>query len=271
MSVGQNSEIRLRPIRSVTMLPTVRAIFALMLREMTASYGRTPGGYLWAVASPAAGIGLLVAVFSLAFRSPPIGNNFALFYATGMLPFLVFSTVGGLLAASINYSKSLLAYPGVTFIDAIASRFILNLATQILSSTIIFSCIFLIYDTQAIIDFQRITSAFALVAALTLGIGTLNCFMASMYPIYQTVWGILTRPLMILSGVIFPFDAVPQPYQDYLWYNPLIHVIGQMRSGFYPGYDAPYVSLEYVYGISLVTGLFGLIFLRRYYKFILFN
>ena len=67
-----------------------RAIGALVLREMATTFGRSPGGWLWAVAEPVAVIALLSFAFSLAFRSPSLGTSFPLFYATGYLPFLLF-------------------------------------------------------------------------------------------------------------------------------------------------------------------------------------
>lgn len=39
-----------------------------------------------------------------------------------------------------------------------------------------------------------------------------------------------------------------------------------MRRGFYPYYDANYVSLTYVFGVSLVTMAIGLLLLRRFHK-----
>ena len=105
---------------------SLRAIIALMLREMATTYGRSPGGYLWAVLEPAAGIGVLTAIFSFALVSPPIGTNFPMFYATGIVPFLAFIDVSNKIAQSIQFSKALLTYPRVTFIDAIMARFFLN-------------------------------------------------------------------------------------------------------------------------------------------------
>ncbi|MEO0656736.1 MAG: sugar ABC transporter permease, partial [Pseudomonadota bacterium] len=70
---------------------SLRSIIALMLREMATSYGRSPGGYLWAVLEPAAGIAILTLIFSFAFIGPPIGTSFPMFYATGMVPFLAYS------------------------------------------------------------------------------------------------------------------------------------------------------------------------------------
>ena len=66
----------------------LRVLFALILRDMSAKFGRSVGGYLWAVAEPLGGIVLLAVAFSLALRMPPIGTSFLFFYATGMIPFI---------------------------------------------------------------------------------------------------------------------------------------------------------------------------------------
>jgi ABC-type polysaccharide/polyol phosphate export permease len=118
-------KLNLRHKRTM-LFATPRIISALILREIGTSYGRSPGGYLWALAEPVLGIALLTVIFSIGFRTPPIGVNFPLFYATGLLPFLMFVDLSNKVAQAINYSKQLLAYPRVTFIDALLGRFILN-------------------------------------------------------------------------------------------------------------------------------------------------
>lgn len=257
---------RLRPVNAGPRFGTMRTIAALILREMTASYGRSPGGYVWALAEPILGIALLSFIFSVGFRSPLVGVNFPIFYATGLLPFLMFSDLSTKIAQSINYSKQLLAYPRVTFVDAILGRFILNLLTQILISTIVMAGIILLFDTRAQIDMAHVLTAVALSAALGLGIGTFNCFLMSMAPLWQRIYSILTRPLLLVSGVIFTFESVPEPYRGWLWYNPLIHIVGLTRAGFYHSYAAIYASPLYVCAIALGFGFFGLLFLRRYHR-----
>ena len=79
----------------------------------------------------------------------------------------------------------------------------------------------------------------------------------------------MTRPLLLISAVLFTLETVPQPYRDWLWFNPLVHIIGTLRAGFYNSYDATYVSPVYVFGISLMLMLSGLILLRRYHNDIL--
>ena len=73
----------------------LRVITALVIREMGTQFGRSAGGYLWAIAQPLGGIVLLAIAFSLALRTPPLGNSFMLFYATGIMPFTMFNTMAG--------------------------------------------------------------------------------------------------------------------------------------------------------------------------------
>lgn len=248
---------------------SMRTTMALILREISTAYGATPGGYLWAVAEPVASIFLLTVVFSYSFHNPPMGVNFAIYYATGMLPFLMFTSVANKVAMTLRFSKPLLAYPAVTFVDAILARFLLTVATDLLVYTLVLLAICFMFDTRTIAVIPGIALSFAMAAALGLGIGTLNCFLFSLFEAWVSMWSILTRPLVIISCVLFPLSAVPEPFRGYLWYNPLVQIVGKMRSSFYPNYDDSYVSLTYVFGLALVALLLGLILLARYYRYII--
>ncbi len=245
-------------------LPSLRIVFALVMREMTTRYTRLAGGYLWAIVEPVAAIALLSFVFSQAFRSPPVGVSFALFYATGYLPLMLYTDLSEKTASAINFSRQLLFYPAVTFVDALLARFLLNLLTQVLVFTLVIGGILLIGDARARPDFERLVLALSMGAALGFGFGAINCLLFSIFPIWQRLWGVLSRPLFIISCLFYTFESLPSAYQDILWFNPLVHVVGEMRAGLYPTYDAPYVSRAYVFGLSLVTAVFGLLLLRRF-------
>jgi capsular polysaccharide transport system permease protein len=253
---------RPRARRRLPRFATLRATLALVLREMSTSYGRSPGGYLWAVLEPVAGIALLTAVFSIGFHAPALGVSFAMFYATGMLPFVLFTDVVGKLGQALNYSKQLLAYPRVTVVDALLARFVLNLMTQLLVSYLVLGGILMLLDTRVILDGPVLAQAYALCALLALGVGSFNAYMLVRFPIYQRAWSIAMRPLFLLSCIFYLFDSIPQPWRDWLWYNPLVHVVGLVRRGFYPGYDATYVSVPYVVGVALGALVLGLLLLR---------
>lgn len=250
-------------------LVTLRAVTALMLREMSTTYGRSPGGYLWAVLEPVAGIALLTAIFSISFHKPALGSNFSMFYATGMLPFILFTDVSGKLAQALNYSRQLLVYPRVTFVDAIAARFLLNLMTQVLVSYIVLGGLMALFETRVIPDGRTLVTAYALTALLALGVGTLNSYLTVRFPVYQRIWSIAMRPLFLMSCIFFLFDTLPETYGRWLWYNPLVHVIGLVRRGFYPSYDGAYISEAYVLALGLGTLVTGLLLLRRDHKILL--
>mgnify|MGYP005988598791 CR=1 FL=1 len=244
---------------------TFRVITALMLREMSTTYGRSALGYLWAILEPVGGILIMSFLFTLAFRSPGIGTNFPLFFASGVLPYNTFTDLMGKSASAIRFSKPLLFYPGVTFMDAILARVIMNAITQVMISAIVLTGILWIYDVDVILDMPRIIEGFAMAIALGVGIGTLNAFFFAMSPFWERIWSVLTRPLFLLSCIIFVYDQVPQPYRDYLWWNPAVHIVGKVRQGVYATYDASYVSPLYVMGVAAVTFTLGILFLRRFH------
>ncbi|SDY47580.1 capsular polysaccharide transport system permease protein [Jannaschia faecimaris] len=245
---------------------SLRAVVALMLREMATTHGRSPGGYAWAVLEPVAGIALLSLVFSVAFRAPALGVSFPMFYATGMLPFLMFNAVANTVSQSLNFSRPLLAYPTVTFVDALIGRFLLNTMTQLMVAYVLLSGIFFLFDTRVTPDYSIIVEAFTLAALLAGGIGVLNAFLVGRFPIWQQAWSIIMRPMFLISCIFFLFETVPQPYRDWIWWNPLVHIVGLMRRGFYGTYDATYVSPVYVMVVGLVALMLGLVFLRRYHR-----
>ena len=245
---------------------TPRTIVAMMLREMVTTYGRSPGGYLWAVLEPVAAIGLLSLVFSLAFRAPSLGGNFPLFYASAYLPYMLFIDINNKLAAAIRFSRPLLAYPAITLVDVILARFLLNLLTHIMVYVVVVAGIVLAFDLQISLKTSAVINAFGMSAVLALGAGTLNCYLTTAFPIYDRIWQIATRPLVIVSGLFFVLESVPPDYRDILWFNPLYHVTGAMRDGLYATYDATYVAPGFVYLIGLICLALGLLLLKKNYR-----
>lgn len=246
--------------------PVLRAIVALILREMSTRYGRSPGGYIWAVLEPLGGILILSLGFSLLLRSPSLGNSFLLFYASGFLPFQVYSSLSAFVARSIQFSQSLLFYPAVTWIDALIARFVLNALTGLLVSYVLMTGILVMVDTQTVLDMIPMLQAMGLAMILGLGVGAMNCALFGLVSAWNQIWKIATRPLFIVSGVIFLYEDMPESVQAILWWNPLMHITGLMRRGVYSTYGADYVSVTYVAGVSLVCLVLGLVLLGRYHR-----
>lgn len=246
-----------------------RTIFALMLREMGTTYGRSPGGYIWAVLEPVGMIVILSLAFSLLIHAPALGNNFTLFYATGFLPFEIYGSVAAKTAGALMFSRALLAYPSVTWMDAILARFFLAFLTLLAVFCIIMIGIMFIANTHVILDFAAIATGLLLAGLLGLSIGVMNCLLFGLYPMWKSIWGIITRPLFLASGVLFIYEDMPPLVQDILWWNPLMHITGLIRKGFYSTYHASYISIPYTLGLSLIILCMGLLFLGTHYKRVL--
>lgn len=248
-----------------------RTVFALLLREMATTYGRSPGGYIWAVVQPVAAIAMMTVFFKLFMRTPSLGINFPLFYATGYLALNMFTTLSNKMGSSIRFSRPLLAYPSVTFVDAILARFLLGFLTEVMIIYLVFAGIMIIWETRAFLDLTRIVEAAALMAVLGFGVGVLNCYLMSAFPIWEQAWGILTRPLFIVSTIFYTLEDMPQHVRDVLWFNPIVHGVGIMRMGFYPTYQPQWISVTYVLSIAFVCAVLGLMLLRRHHRDLINN
>lgn len=266
---GQTAQTRALSAAGPVRLATARVIMALILREMSTRYGRTPGGYIWGILEPLAAILLLSVGFSLVLRTPGLGTSFLLFYATGYLPFNLYQTLAQAISAAIRFSRPLLKYPVVSWLDAVLARFLLNSLTGILVSAILISGILAVIDSRTVLDLPPIVEAMALAMVLGLAVGVINCALTGLFPVWEVIWAILTRPLFIASGILYVYDNLPPLAEYILWFNPLIHIVGLMRTGFYPTYTASYVDPVYVVGVSLALLTMGLLLLGRYHREVL--
>ena len=233
---------------------------------MTTTYGRSPGGFLWAVAEPVAAIALLSFAFSLVFVAPPLGRDFALFYATGFLPFFLFLEVSQKVAAALTFSRPLLGFAAVTWVDAILGRFTLSILAHAVVATLVLTALMGMADGVPNPQPGLLALAFMMAALLALGVGTLNAYVTGAFPVWERLWAIVMRPMFIVSGVIFLFEDVPLALQKWLVWNPLFHITGMVRQAFYPSYHPEYVSPVFVFAVSLFLLLVGGCLLHRFHE-----
>lgn len=239
---------------------TVRAVWALLLREFATSNTRASGGILWAFFTPIASIILLTVIFSSGFRAPPVGDVFAIYYATGIIPFAMFTSVSGQLGTCIQSNKRLLKYPRITVLDTVIARLIFTILVQIIVGFIIYTAILRVWDAKTVLNVALILKTMITAAVFGTGVGLVNLVVFPRFPSYQHIWGILTTPLFLVSCVIFPLKEVPPPFDAWLSWNPLVHFIEISRTGFYHGYHDHGLSLRYPFYLGVGLTVLGLIF-----------
>lgn len=240
---------------------TFRVLGALMVREMITRYGRSWGGYLWAILEPAGIVMVLTLALGAFLRHPPIGNSFALFYASGYLVFYFFHQIANQAGSAVSVNRELLQLPMVRPLDAVIARFILTFLTLICVAVLIFGTLLVL--THNTVNIARVFRAMLAVSVLGLGVGVTNAVIFVYVPVWRQVWTMLTAPLMIISGTFFLFSSMPSNIQKILIWNPLIHITGEMRMAFYPTYRGDYINLGYPIGVGLALVVIGMALVLR--------
>ncbi|WP_454849019.1 ABC transporter permease [Rhizobium binxianense] len=237
----------------------LRVVCALLVREMATRFGRRPGGYIWTLLDPAAHIALLTLIFQAIAHVPALGTSFPLFFATGYVGFQFYSAVVTYLNGAVRANKALLSYPNVAPIDTIFARYALQLGTTCAVAILVLGTISFTLRIPLTLDWPVIFEAGLLASVIGLGIGLFNNVMFARYPIYEQIFGIVSRPLFMVTGIFFLPDSIPLPYRDYLLLNPLCHAVMRFRSGFYAEYGPEVLNMNYLYIFSFLTLFTGML------------
>jgi capsular polysaccharide transport system permease protein len=189
-------------------------------------------------------------------RTPPKGESFTLFYATGYLAFSMYATMVSYVTQSISANKNLLQYPIVAPFDAVVARMLLQAATSaIVASVIIAGALYTVRHASPI-SWPQVMESTILAWLLALGVALLNIVLFNKMPLYEKVFKIITRPLFLLSGVLYSVVDMPTVMRDVLLWNPLTHVVILFREGFYGGVGADGLDLPFAIESAVIA--FGL-------------
>ena len=201
---------------------------------------------------------------SLFDRSMP-GVPFALWLLVGLVPFLMMRGIATNLMGAVSSNQALFSYRQVKPFDTFVAR----TAVQITVSTAVYILIafFMVYFLRyAIPIYQPIQmiATLTVMVVFAFSLGVFLCLLLRALPDIAPIVRLMFWPLMILSGVIFPLRFIPQPYYDWLLWNPFLHLIDMFRQYSMQMYTPlPGVSLEYPSKCALVGFFVAVLAYRR--------
>jgi len=241
-----------------------RVVAALIRREMRAHFGESRMGYLWALVEPGLHLAVMLAVFIyILHRRPALGTNTAVFILSGIIPYFLYSKIASYLAGSVSGNRQLLTLPPVKLHDVIVARTILEATTYIFVGYLMFLALFMSGVAEAVpYDLLRVLEGFGFAIAIGVGVGMINIVIVSYFHNWMTFFGFLSTPLWFFSGLWYIPDEIPEPYRHYILYNPLVHVIMIVRSGFYREFKATLLDMPYLVGFAGVVLAVGLAMIR---------
>src|SRR5579872_2424532 len=104
-----------------------RVVSALVLRDMHTRFGRTFFGTLIIVAWPLSHLLVLMCLFIVTRRLIPVGSDSAVFFGTGLLPYILCFYPARWIMFSVVQNRSLLGLPAVRVSDIILARSIVEI------------------------------------------------------------------------------------------------------------------------------------------------
>lgn len=254
----------LRAVRSPAAI-TIAVWRALFLREALTRIVSRRAAWFWLIAEPCFHVGYLMFLYTVVRIRNIGGVETAMWIMTGLLAFLMFRRTATQVSGAIESNKSLFAYRQVKPIDAVIVRGALEAFLMIVSFSVLL-CGAAMWGYDVIPD-----DPLAVMVAVTgmwlfgMGWGLIVSVAIDQVPELGKVLRMVTRPLYFVSGVLHPVAAIPQPYRDWMLFNPLVHGLEATRLGFTPTYHAVIgMSVLYLYGCALVLVFFGLALHRHF-------
>ena len=238
---------------------------ALFLREAVSRLSAGRAAWVWLLLEPLVHVIFLLFIFSVIRIHSVGGIETTLWLMVGLTAFLMFKRTGTQTQNAVSSNKGLFTYRQVKPVDTVLVRAGLEGFLTMLVVIVLFcgAAMFGIATIPA--DPLSVLEAFFGLWLVGMGFGLIASVASQLIPEFGKIIGFVMTPLYFASGVMIPVAVVPQPYRDWLLFNPIIHGLEIARLGFSPYYHVvPGVSITYVYGFALVTIFFGLTLHARF-------
>ena len=238
-----------------------RVLAALIYRELKTRFGQTRVGFFSAFIEPIIHILVIFSIWGVLGRfAGGSAIDPLIFIATGLFPFFMFRDTVMKITKCVSANKALLTFPQIKILDFALARALLELMTySVVFFIFLIAADFVGYRVE-VFDINRVFGGMFLIWLTGCGAGLALMPFTGMFQFVDTLIGVAMRFLYFTSGVLFAIDRLPKEIRDYLSYNPIIHIVEYIRSGFFRGYAENSAFPDMPYAISicvflLITGL----------------
>jgi capsular polysaccharide transport system permease protein len=250
----------------------VLVIRALLQREIATRFGEYSLGFFWMLLEPLLGV-LVIGVLlgSIGARTAPPDIPYAFFVLNGMLLLGLFTGAMSTGVNAISANVGLLVYPNVRPLDTFIARFIYELMETVFSFTLFCLISMWIGVNISLEHLDMLIYCFIATWMMGCGLGLTFGVIAAHFKETEKIVGVLQRPLMFVSAVLFPLSIIPAHAQEYLLYNPLAHTIELSRKALFPYYHVDGVNIIYPIQITIIFIGIGAIFFQLNRNFLTQN
>ncbi len=185
----------------------------------------------------------------------------------GLTAFFLFRDGMTRTMSAVDANRALFAYRQVKPIDTVLIRGVVEAVIH-MSVIVLFIVLlaFLGFDMQ---PHNVIGALFAWFSIWLLGLaaGLILSVITTIIPELSKIVTVMSLPLMILSGAIFPLQFLPYSAQQFLLLNPVAHGIEFLRLNYFAGYwTLDGISIAYLYAWVLPMVALGFMLHLRFEK-----
>jgi capsular polysaccharide transport system permease protein len=236
-----------------------RILHALMLQIIKSRIGGNEFGFLvMGVGWPLSHILILIVINTGLGRVAPYGDSAALWFATGVVPFIAFQYMSRFMMLGLLMNRPLLSFPVVKVADILFA----SAVVEVLNAGLVVLIVCLSFSALGIDFMPRdvVQASLALLAMMFLGLayGVFSAVIARAVPGMIVFFIGLQIVLWFTSGVFYIPDALPQVARTALSYLPTLQGVEWMRSAYYEGYGAMILDRTYMISFAAVTLFTGL-------------
>jgi lipopolysaccharide transport system permease protein len=210
-------------------------VFLLVRRDFVTSYKQTILGPFWVIAQGLLGSAIFTIIFSKVANISTDGHPAFLFYLSGMLGWQYFASVYGVGCSALQ--SNLMLFSKVYFPRLIppVGQSIFAIFNFLIQLAVFFTAFFIYQKTKPsllpinLIGVLFIPLLLLQTIALGLGIGFIVSSLSVKYRDLSRVAGMATQFILYASPIIYPISEIPEKYQSFMAWNPLVFIIESYR------------------------------------------
>lgn len=241
------------------MRENLRLAWDLARRDLSAKYRRSALGGLWLILTPLCLLGIYSLVFGRIFgiewKVHQVGDPVSLGFA---LPFFVGLSVYLALSDIVNSSSTLFASKRTYVVKSPFPLWVLWFA-NLLRAAVHAGVALLLVLALAVFQ-HRLTPLglyWTVIGLIVCGlfVSSLSLMLVALGPFIGDISEairLLLRVLFYATPITYPLALVPQPYRDWMWFNPLTCMVELLREPIVFGNMPPLHLLGSFFGASLL-------------------
>lgn len=240
-----------------------RNIYALMMRDLMARFGRENIGFVWFVIEPILLSVGITFVWLLAGLNEKGGVKVVELVLTGYLPLTLWRHLTGPIMGIFRSSGPLLYHRRISLLDLLLSRLLLEFLGATVALLLFFGTLVITGAIEGIASLDYFVLGWFMMAWIGISTGMLIAVATER----SEVAGRFIAPLQYinlpLSGSFIMVEWLPEAAQKFIMYHPLVHCFEVFRRGYFGERVPTHYDIPYYVGCTFVITFLALIAVVR--------